>query len=170
MSHLMGSTANFEAYEKIESVGVGAVVTYHTRIGNQRQGRTTFPALVLSQHPDDGSVDLLIFYEPEDILWERRVMRWTEEQPGRCWSPVSNQPSPHGGILAEIAVCQGDIRDFSGQIDDIGHAVFGEYDKPEKSVMEYLADFDVRLTKLEQSQQELADLAFSAPKVPRKGK
>lgn len=158
MSHLMTSTANFEAYEKIEPIGVGSTVTYHTRIGNQRQGRTTFPALVLSQAPDDGSVDLMVFLEPEDILWERRVPRWTEQQPGRCWSPVDNRPLSDKELH------------LTESLKLLGEKVFGDFEQPDKSVMEYLADFDVRLTKLEQSQQELADLAFSAPKVPRKGK
>jgi hypothetical protein len=101
MGHLMSSTENIPGYDEIERVGVGLNVLYHTRIGNQRQGRNTFPAFVLSQHPDDGTLDLLVFFEPEDILWERRVPRWTEEQPGRCWEPVKDAPaSPSENALA----------------------------------------------------------------------
>jgi hypothetical protein len=72
MGHLMSSLK--EEPQHYEKVGVGNLVEYFGRAGAQRQGRTSFPAMVLKQHGDDGSLDLLVFFEAEDILWEQRVL------------------------------------------------------------------------------------------------
>jgi hypothetical protein len=53
-----------------------------------RQGRTVFPAMVLKQHEDDGSLDAIVFFEAEDIIWEQRIMPMTEARIGNCWEPV----------------------------------------------------------------------------------
>jgi hypothetical protein len=128
----MSSTANMPGYEEVAKIGVGATVVYHTRVGNQRQGRTTFPAMVLSQAPDDGTVDLLVFFEPEDILWERRVPRWTEQQPGRCWSPREDDPSASKSLDTE-------------------------------TMLEYLADFDDRMKRIEAALPKGELPSFPAP-------
>lgn len=145
MSHLMSSLKNMEGFDKIEPVGVGSPVLYHIQEGRQRQGRDTFPAMVFSQHPDDGTVDLIVFFEPEDIIWLRRVPAWTKEQPGNSWSPVADMP----GYEPEPAVDNEAIEAMRSTLKELTKQMFGDYNAPEKSFMEYLADFDQRLSALE---------------------
>lgn len=131
---------HMEGYEKIEKVGVGSPVVYHIHEGRQRQGRNDFPAFVLSQHPDDGTVDLMVFFEPEDMIWLRRVARRTDAMPGGTWSPVVDAPAVIDHEAAEAA------RAVVAHLKD---SVFGPFEQPAKSVMEYLADFEARLAALE---------------------
>lgn len=130
MGHLMSSLKPGPDDEVIDKVGVGTVVEYHGRAGSMRQGRTSFPAMVLRQHPDDGSLDLLVFFEAEDILWEQRVLPWSEQKPDRCWTPV-----PHNPLHAELQA--------------LHEAIFGDFERPPKPIMEHLSDLDMRLRKLE---------------------
>lgn len=81
-----------EAIGKITKVGVGSRVVYHARAGMMRQGRTSFPADVLKQHPDDGSLDLYVIMEPEEIIMEQRVAFQSHNQPHHCWSVVQDVP------------------------------------------------------------------------------
>lgn len=80
------------AIGNIKKVGVGNRVVYHARAGMMRQGRTEFPADVLKQHPDDGSLDLYVIMEPEEIIMEQRVQFQSHNQPHHCWSVVKDQP------------------------------------------------------------------------------
>jgi hypothetical protein len=145
MSHLPQALDNIAANDpailKIKKIPVGLGVVYHGRIGSMRQGRTTFPATVLKQHPDDGSIDLLVFFEAEDMIWEQRVRPWTEEQPGHCWSPVEHE-SNNGEIAKAMEQVKAMLHELRGQM-------YGDFDTPDKSMIEYLADFDKRLNKLE---------------------
>lgn len=130
MGHLMSSLQEQPLH--YEKVGVASVVEYFGRAGAQRQGRTSFPAFVLKQHPDDGSLDLLVFFEAEDILWEQRVLPWSEQKPDRCWAPVADMPI-----------------DDDHPIETLKRQMYGAYEAPAKSMIEYLDDFDQRLKALE---------------------
>ena len=151
MSHLQSSAANLPGYEEIDHVGIGAPVTYHIQEGRQRQGRSDFPAFVLFQHPDDGTVDLHVFFEPEDQIWLRRVPAWTKEQPGNSWSPIQDNPANDG------------LEELGATLRQLVEKVFGSYNDPPKAIMEHLADFDERLSALERS-------LSTAEKAPRKDK
>lgn len=142
MGHLMSSIQ--EEPQHYERVGVGNLVEYFGRAGAQRQGRTSFPALVLRQHPDDGSLDLLVFFEAEDILWEQRVLPWSEQKPDRCWAPTGDVPRNDDEIDLIAQVSQA-----IDQLAQLQKQFYGEYEPPEKSMIEYLADFDERLKALE---------------------
>lgn len=88
------STVNPEAAAaigNIKKVGVGNRVVYHARAGMMRQGRTEFPADVLKQH-EDGSLDLYVIMEPEEIIMEQRVAFQSHNQPHHCWSVVQDMP------------------------------------------------------------------------------
>lgn len=144
MSHLMSSMKNIEQSADLvtfKKVPAGTPVRYHARYGAHRQGRMEFPALVLMQHPDDGSLDLIVFYEPEDMIWEKRVLPWREQEPHRCWSPLADETDVDG---EKFEALRSSVRDLS-------NAVFGPYNEPPKSVMEHLADFEARLTALEKA-------------------
>lgn len=98
------STVNPEAAEAIgnvKKVGVGNLVVYHARSGYMRDKRSSFPALVLSQHLD-GSLNLLVFMEREDFATEEHVQYRSHNQANHCWSVVEDAPgSSSGMILAE---------------------------------------------------------------------
>ena len=141
MSHLMESTRrmaeNDPTIEKYPAVTVGNWVVYHGRVGSMRQGRTEFPGLVLRQHPDDGSLDLIVFFEAEDIIWEQRVRPKSLQQPGHCWTHV--QP-----IEGELTMDQ-----IAALIRELKQQMYGDYEAPNKSMIEYLDRFDQRIKKLE---------------------
>lgn len=135
--HLMGALKEEPHFDE---VGVGTMVVYHGRAGMMRMGRTVFPAVVLHQHPDDGSLDLHVIMETDDMIFEQRVLPYREEMPDRSWEPVNDGlkrlvDDQTGALAAGLA--------------QLRTRIFGEYKEPEKSVMEYLADFDQRLRAIE---------------------
>lgn len=94
------------AIGKITKVGIGNTVVYHARAGYMRDRRSSFPAVVLRQHEEDGSLDLLVFMEREDFATEERVTFRSHDQPHHCWSAVEDAPgrgpplmiAPEGGL------------------------------------------------------------------------
>lgn len=152
MSHLQESvrrmTENDPSIEKIRRIPTATMVVYHGRVGAMRQGRTEFPALVLKQHPDDGSLDMIVFFEAEDMIWEQRVQPYSDAQPGHCWSPV--EPVEVGGFLA----LRKDIGDVEVLVRALRLQMYGDYEPPEQSMIEYLDGFDKRLQKLEKSMRK----------------
>lgn len=153
MSHLMSSTQrmaeNDPSIQKIRRVPVGNNVVYVGRIGSMRQGRTEFPARVLKQHEDDGSLDLLVEFEAEDHIWEQRVRPWSEAQPGHCWRVVE----PIDALAGEPS--QVTIDDLIKRIIGLDKAMYGDFNPPEKAMIEYLDDFDRRLKAVEKNVAKL---------------
>src|SRR6516162_8425966 len=92
MGHLLETmdriAENDPTVKRNRKIPIGTVVTYHGRTGSMRQGRTEFPAMVLKQHEDDGSLDMIVFFEAEDMIWEQRVLPKTDAQPGHCYTLV----------------------------------------------------------------------------------
>src|SRR6516162_6525737 len=114
MGHLLETmdriAENDPTVKRNRKIPIGTVVTYHGRVGSMRQGRTEFPAMVLKQHEDDGSLDMIVFFEAEDMIWEQRVLPKTDAQPGHCYTLV--EPVEHEE--------DDDIRDlFTRLINDI---------------------------------------------------
>lgn len=102
---MMLATVNPEAAAaigNIKKVGVGNVVVYHARAGYMRDRRSDFPALVMRQHDDDGSLDLLVFMEREDFALEERVAFQSHNQPHHCWS-VPTDPPGDAALPSDIA-------------------------------------------------------------------
>jgi len=126
-----------------------------------RQGRTEFPAMVLKQHEDDGSLDMIVFFEAEDMIWEQRVLPKTDVQPGHCYTFVDPPEDEEWQefrclflqLMRDINELRVDIKTDLGYLDsriDVQRTqTFGDFEQPEKSLMEYLDDFDKRLSKLE---------------------
>lgn len=143
MAHLQESLQrmadNDPSIIKIRKIPVGTMVRYRGRSGSMRQGRTQFPAVVLQQHADDGSLDLIVMYEAEDYIWEQRVQPFTDTNPDRSWELVEPVELDGGTKLDEIAKLLSALK----------QQMYGEYNAPAKSMIEYLDDFDKRLSKLE---------------------
>jgi hypothetical protein len=175
MSHLQAAmdtiAQNDPDVQRIEKIGVGNAVVYVGRIGSMRQGRTEFPALVLKQHPDDGTLDLLVIFEAEDMIWEQRVRPWSEANPGHCWKPVADAPpraadsefasvvTTLGEMEKRVKVLEEDTEPFDGEgfetlnvkIKELTKQMYGDYNPPPMSMIEYLDGFDKRLTKIEKA-------------------
>ena len=101
-----------------------------------RAGRTEFFASVMKQHPDDGSVDLLVMMEPEDLVEERRIQKFSDHQQHHVWKPIVYS-----------------VDEIDTMMVDVISRIFGPFEEPEKSLMEYLADFDARLSRLEKGKK-----------------
>ena len=126
-----------------------------------RQGRTEFPAMVLKQHEDDGSLDMIVFFEAEDMIWEQRVLPKTDIQPGHCYTfvdpPEDEEWQEFRCLFLQLMrdindlreVVKADFMRVAERLDLQRTQVFGEYEQPQKALMEYLSDFDKRLSKLE---------------------
>jgi hypothetical protein len=163
MSHLQQAIENMAANDptliRVKKIPVGTVVRFYGRSGAMRQGRNEFPAFVLKQHPDDGSLDLIVFFEAEDMIWEQRVRAYDEAtNPHHSWSPVEPieddrevKPVLYGTDEASDATLALDaaIDGMAGEIEGLRQQMYGEYQPPDKSMIEYLADFDKRLRELE---------------------
>jgi hypothetical protein len=153
MSHLQQAIENMAANDptliRVKKVPVGTVVRFYGRSGAMRQGRNEFPAFVLKQHPDDGSLDLIVFFEAEDMIWEQRVRPYHEAtNPHHSWSPVDRE-----GDFNELGQLVRELQDQTQKLqmlaDTVRWHMYGDYDAPAKSMIEYLADFDKRLRELE---------------------
>lgn len=128
---------------RIRRIPVGNHVIYHGRNGSMRQGRTSFPALVLKQHEDDGSLDLIVEYEAEDRIWEQRVRPRQNDEEGHCWTLVEPiEPEPGTNRIEPTALLE-------IKVEELQRRMYGDYDMPEKSMIEYLDDFDRKLKQLE---------------------
>jgi hypothetical protein len=118
--------------------------------------------MVLKQHEDDGSLDMIVFFEAEDMIWEQRVLPRTDVQPGHCYTLV--EPVESGEEWQEFRCLfmqlMRDINELretiATELEYVGKRLsiqrtqtFGDFEEPEKSLMEYLDDFDKRLSKLE---------------------
>ena len=156
MSHLLETAqrmaANDPTIEKIRVIPVGTIVQYFGRHGAMRQGRTIFSAVVINQHPDDGSLDLIVWFEAEDQIWEQRVRQRSETQPAHCWDFVPVVDGFYGDydrLKEQIdALTQGAFR-MHDKLTELNTAVYGEFEKPEMPLVDYLDIFDRRLQKLE---------------------
>jgi hypothetical protein len=140
--------------QKIKRVPVGNHVLYHGRNGAMRQGRTEFPATVLKQHEDDGSLDLIIDYEAEDRIWEQRVREWSETQPNHCWEEIEEIESDLireaiDAMQASLEILVQQHKAIMDLIHGLKKQMYGDYEAPSRSMIEYLDDFDKRLKKLE---------------------
>lgn len=84
----MLATVNPEAAEAIDhppaAPDIGTWVVFKGRDGFSRMHRTEFAALVLGSNPD-GSLDLMVVMEPEDMMMETRVPFQSHNQPHFCW-------------------------------------------------------------------------------------
>ena|SRR6516164_10798902 len=165
MGHLLETmdriAENDPTVKRNRKIPIGTVVTYHGRTGSMRQGRTEFPAMVLKQHEDDGSLDMIVFFEAEDMIWEQRVLPKTDAQPGHCYTLVEPIEYEEGDDIRDLftrlisdinnlrEVVKADFIRVADRLDLQRTQVFGEYEQPQKALMEYLADFDKRLSKLE---------------------
>src|SRR4029453_17969306 len=104
--HLL-ATVNPEAADNIRPLparqplpGVGEVVTYTTRAGYARSGRTRFPALVMGEI--GGKMLLPVIFDAGDLVDESHVEEACPGNETHCWErPVPTAvPGIHGTVAA----------------------------------------------------------------------
>lgn len=90
MGHML-RTVNPEAADAIDNPAappdVGTWVVFKGRAGFSRMRRTEFPALVLGSL-EDGTVQLMVVMEPEDMMMEDRVPFRSHNQEAFYWRHV----------------------------------------------------------------------------------
>lgn len=149
MSHML-ATVNKEAADAIghehdaapDVPGIGETVVFHPRMGEWRAGRNKFGAIVTWVH-DDGTLDLVVFYDADDFIGQRAVPRRDGE--GRGWE------KPNGALLG-MAAPSGQpvaIMDLRREVSLLGEQVFGPCVAGKPSILETLMDMTARLTALE---------------------
>ena len=156
MSHLLETAQRMAAsdptIEKIRVIPVGTIVQYFGRHGAMRQGRTIFSAVVINQHPDDGSLDLIVWFEAEDQIWEQRVQQRSETQPAHCWDFVPVVAGFYGDydmLKGKIDALDQGIFHLHDQIAELKRDIYGAFEKPEMPLIDYFDIFDRRVKALE---------------------
>lgn len=148
MGHLL-ETINPESADRIAGPlppGVGGWVVYVARPGEGRSGSQEFPALVMKRREGSG-LDLLVFYGVEDIGERADMPPINEDHPFPGWKfrteaePEKFEPSRLNKMREEL--------------DSLKSAVLGDYEKPPKSVIDLLADFEKTLREFKKRLAEL---------------
>lgn len=125
--------------------GVGEMVLYRPRVGEQRAGRLEFPAMVMGLRDGGGqALDLLVFYDADDQIMRERVLRATDKEPFNAWSMSPRnvmvepfEPSRLNGMTVELAKLKAHV--------------LGDFADPPAPIMEILDGFGRRLKALEKS-------------------
>lgn len=163
MGHLM-ETVNPEAVDVSVPDDLpmqSEFVTYVARPGEGRRGQHEFPAIVLSQNSLRGrtGLDLLVIYDANDVVYRDSVQTQSEFQDSACWKPIA------GGI-GEL---RNELREAREEIAALRRVVFGDWDTPEGSLMDYLVDFEKRIKDV-QAAVAKSTKAPSAAKASAKAK
>lgn len=149
MGHLL-KTVNPEAAGAIAGNAppmpmLGEMVIFRPRMGEQRGGKTEFPAMVLA-FPDGAGqpLDLLIFYGADDQIERNRVLRATDHEPLNAWIMHPRnvmfepfEPSRLNSMAKDLAILKAQV--------------FGEFVDPPKAIMAYLDEFGRRLKTMEKA-------------------
>lgn len=117
-------------------------VVFRPRAGMRRGGRTEFPAMVMHAH-DDGSLDLLVIVDANDVWGQQRVRKATDAEPLNAWVLRESarevehfEPSRLNGMTRDFALMKAQL--------------FGDFVLPEgQSIMAFLDGFGRRITALE---------------------
>ncbi len=145
MGHLL-ATVNPGAVDMIGGEeatlpGISNMVVYICRPGEGRRGRQEFPAIVMSEPQGDGNaLDLVVFYDESDLGYRERIPMRSEQHDYPAWrfpreaKPPQFSPESLQGMREELGALK--------------KALFGEFEQPPRSVMDYLADFEAKLKAL----------------------
>jgi hypothetical protein len=161
MSHLMSTMTDVvqredRAREIRENLpDIGTAVVYIARPGEGRSGKSEFPAIVMHQEPDGESVVLLVMYDVDDTVTRPAVREVSEEIPWPAWRHVRGR-EPEKFEPTRLNHMRRDIDEVRERLDELNEAIYGAWERPEKSVIEIFAVFEKglkdlgkRLTKLE---------------------
>lgn len=163
MSHLL-ATMNEEAAAEIKPAsgplpGIGCTVVFNCQLGYSRDGRTQLPAMVTRVRDDEDTLDLIVFYDAGDQNDEIRVPRTSTANPHRSWDFPAE--IVHRNLQDRINEPGG----LRGAIAELDKAIFGEYTRPNVSIIDIMQVFETRIRDMQ------AALDAAGVKVkPKKGK
>lgn len=78
----------------------GANIAFHVPPGQERARRSCFPALTFRSY-EDGTVDLLVFYDKDDAVALDRVPPYSEQNP-RGWAWPEGGGEDQTDMLADL--------------------------------------------------------------------
>lgn len=99
---------------------VGTIVVFKGRQGFSRMHRTEFPALVLGSF-DDGTLELMVMMEPEDLMLESRVPFRSHNQDQFYWR--WRRPNAAEGGEGDLPIRIKAIEDFLAAEDKLGETI-----------------------------------------------
>lgn len=143
MGHFL-STVNPEAVDQIgtepaQGPGTGSIVVYLPRPGEGRGRRREFPAMVMGEN-EDGTLDLLIVYDANDVTTREKIPQTTPDHPFPAWTFVRDA-APEQFEPSRLNKVRQDL-------DLLAEGVFGPYETPKGGLMSYLVDFEKKLNAL----------------------
>ncbi len=169
MSHLLASV-NREAAERIQPEPersrlpvVGEMVVYYMRAGHGRNGKTFFPAIVQG-HGERGTLALTVIIDAGDLCDESLVEERKVGTEFHCWE------RPEVGFAEPVFAPMSVDEDARSAIDELGQAVFGDFERPSVSLVGILADFEQRLAAANIAIMELKQEAANVKLRAMKGK
>lgn len=152
MGHLMSTVnpgvaaeikGNGAKHEPLQLPGIGSSVRYWAAPGvNRGAEKDSFPALVSAARYDDGSLDLIVFFDAGDSIDEMRVPRRGGDQGFRCWD------YPENALVRSLDERLEEPGGLRGTVASLDAAIFGDYDRPPIALVSILEDFEKRLAAL----------------------
>ncbi len=118
---------------------------YHCRPGQGRGGKTVFGAHVLHTNERTGLTDLLVIWGPEDFREMMNQRRRSDQEPfGWDYMPDARQIEIDAHVKTIVSHAQ-ELVALREELDGLKAVVLGDYNPPERSMIDILADFEGRL-------------------------
>jgi hypothetical protein len=142
MSTMLATTnpAAADSVSPATAPGVGGMVVFIPRPGEQRMGRNAFPATVLFKHNDE-VLDLLVLYGADDQGDRLRVHAWREDEPYNCWRHVQGA-EPEKFEPSRLNKIREDLNTVQAHLQTMKEQVFGSWKAPDKPLIEFLVEFE----------------------------
>lgn len=131
----------FEEWRNFPLPPVGEIVIYLPPPGQGRSGRSEFPAFVMAQHIEQHTVDLLVIFGVDDLVDRLRIPHCTPNHPAPAFKERLQPGEPRAPAIGLLGA-QPALQQISQEIDELGLKIFGPFERPNKSVIEFLADFE----------------------------
>ena len=173
MAHLM-KTINEDAARDNVAVeplpGVGESVVFYPRPGELRAGRGKHAAIVTASNEDDQSLDIVVVYDADDFIGQRRVKRRSLDG-GMGWEPLPTNKTLPARQLVEATENGGlKLVELTGPLEkriaalEANHTktvalILGEFLPPKESLVEIMGEHEDRMQKIEDAAKTKAKKA-----------
>ena len=143
---------------------IGTWVVYIARPGEGRSGKSEFPACVMHHEPDGESVTLMVVYDVDDMGMRPVVREATEDFVWPAWRYIKTreeekfEPSRPNHIRRDLDRLQEGL-------DETILALYGGWERPDKSFVDLMASFEKMLKDFGKRLQVLEKHAGPLPSV-----
>lgn len=144
---------------------VGSLVTFYPRPGEVMRGRKEAAAIVVHRDIAKRTLDLVVIYDANDFRDQERVKERTVEGE-RGWVQHADQVGAvvtvnraevdNSEVRSLIDTMQGVISTMQRQVQDVSDAVFGDFNRPEVSVLEMIDTLSGQVDRLESAKPKRA--------------